>query len=88
MSCPAVRPSRLALGVPCPSADLDLVDGEDVEVPFLLLPGQLVSAEPSFSEHQPPVGFSWQFLLLLAEVQPDSVVVVVVVGWELGPAVD
>ena len=58
VACPEVRPSQLPLGVPCPSVDLDPVDGAGEEASSLQLPGRLDVAEPSFSEHQLPVGSS------------------------------
>ncbi len=77
VACPGVHPSLLSLGVPCPSVDLDLVDGESEEASTLQLPGLLVSAEPSSSEHRLPVGSSWQFLLLPVEGQKEAAVAAV-----------
>lgn len=83
VSCPGVQPSLLPLGVPCPSVDRDPVDGEGEEASSLQLPGLLVSAEPSSSEHRLPVGSSWQFLLLPVEGQKGAAVAVV--EGEAGP---
>lgn len=68
--CPELQPSLLSLGAPCSSADPAGGEGEKPSSLQLLL----VSAEPSFFEHQLPVESSMLFLPLLVEGQRRAAV--------------